>query len=182
MRQFNHFSVPCFVQCIVFSVKCLVFSVLCLVSSVQYVLCSVQSAAAERVTAQSFCNQLGKNLRKWTNFKLDDKDEDCIDNDGNDDDGEAVMMMGSSWRKAAMNLEMVDKRFLHFSLRRRKKQKNFPFLLKDKRNNFLCCRKLSFFIVLVCNIIVHEKKHHVLQCLEIRRFICYIADHRSIFF
>ena len=87
------------------------FSVLCLVFSVQYVLCSVQSAAAERVTAQSFCNQVGKNLRKWTNFKLDDKDEDCIDND-NDDDGEAVMMMGSSWRKAAMNLEMVDKRFL----------------------------------------------------------------------
>ena len=83
----------------------------CLVFCVQYVLCSVQSAAAERVTAQSFCNQLGKNLRKWTNFKLDDKDEDCIDNDNDD---EAVMMMGSSWRKAAMNLEMVDKRFLHF--------------------------------------------------------------------
>ena len=62
-------------------------------------------------------------------------------------------------------------------------KKNFPFLLKDKRNsNFLCCRKLSFFIVLVCNIIVHEKKHHVLQCLEIGRRICYIADHRSIFF
>ena len=62
-------------------------------------------------------------------------------------------------------------------------KKNFPLLLKDKRNNnFVCCRKLSFFIVLVCNIIVHEKKHHVLQCLEILRRICYIADHRSIFF
>ena len=98
----------------------------CLVFCVQYVLRSVQSAAAERVTAQSFCNQVGKNLRKWTNFKLDDKDEDCIDNDGNDDDGEAVMMMGSSWRKAAMNLEMVDKRFLHFCTAQKKTKKIGP--------------------------------------------------------
>ena len=45
---------------------------------------SVQSAAAERVTAQSFCNQLCKNLRKWSNFKLDDKDDDYIDNDDDD--------------------------------------------------------------------------------------------------
>ena len=56
----------------------------CLVFCVQYVLCSVQSAAAERVTAQSFCNQLRKNLRKWSNFELDDKDDDYIENDESD--------------------------------------------------------------------------------------------------
>ena len=55
-----------------------------LVFCVQYVLRSVQSAAAERVTAQSFCNQLRKNLRKWSNFELDDKDDDYIENDESD--------------------------------------------------------------------------------------------------
>ena len=44
----------------------------------------MQCAAAERVTAQSFCNQLRKNLRKWSNFELDDKDDDYIENDERD--------------------------------------------------------------------------------------------------
>ena len=44
----------------------------------------MQCAAAERVTAQSFCNQLRKNLRKWSNFELDDKDDDYIENDESD--------------------------------------------------------------------------------------------------
>ena len=55
-------------------------------SSVLFTVQRVQSAAAERVTAQSFCNQLRKNLRKWSNFKLDNKDDDYIDNNDDDDD------------------------------------------------------------------------------------------------
>ena len=62
------------------------------------------------------------------------------------------------------------------------KMKTFPFFSKINATISYVVESCLFFIVLVCNIIVHEKKHHVLQCLEIRRFICYIADHRSIFF
>ena len=69
-------SMPCALHSVLYSVKCALFS--------------VQSAAAERVTAQSFCNQLCKNLRKWSNFKLDDKDDDYIDNDDDVDNSDSV--------------------------------------------------------------------------------------------
>ena len=67
--------------------------------------------------------------------------------------------------------------------KKEKKKKTFPFFSKINATTIsYVVESCLFFIVLVCNIIVHEKKHHVLQCLENLRRICYIADHRSIFF
>lgn len=67
--------------------------------------------------------------------------------------------------------------------KKEKNKKTFPFFSKINATTIsYVVESCLFFIVLVCNIIVHEKKHHVLQCLENLRRICYIADHRSIFF